>query len=962
VSVLAKQPNGAYKYESQPRETVLETRALAIAAAGTRLSLDSTTPGDYALVVRDAAGQALNRVEYSIAGQGNVSRSLERNAELVLKLDRDSYAPGSEIEISIRAPYTGSGLITIERDKVYSHVWFRADTTSSVQRIRVPAGLEGNGYVFVQFLRDPASDEIFMSPLSYGAVPFSVDLDRRRNAVSVKAPERLKPGETLVLDVKSERPSRVAVFAVDEGILQVARYTTPDPLGHFFQKKALQVRTSQILDLVLPEFRKLVAAMAPGGDEEGGLGRNLNPFRRKGEPPVVYWSGLVDVGPQGRQLNWTVPDSFNGTLRVIAVAADTETVGTWDGRVTVRGDFVVSPNAPLSVAPGDEFDVSAGVANNVSGAGAQARPEVKLTVGGGLEVIGAATQSLAIAENAEGVARFRVRAKSAPGPAMLQFEVGLGAARAKRSATLSVRPATPSVTTVQTGRLDPSRLTGRTTTVPLTRELFAEHRDVEAAAATSPLVLGRGLVAYLTDYEHLCTEQILSQAVPLVLVARDPELARRSAQADRARGGDWPGFIDQLRSRQAASGGFPVWYGGEDSEFISAYAVQVLLEARERGLEVPADLLDSGTDYLAGLAATDATTLPGARARAYVIYLLTRQGRVTTNLLADLERVLDERFAKRWRSDLTAGYLAATYALLQQQREAVALLPPLEQQLRKPYSDQEWFWDDYLDPLIRDAVVVQLLARHFPDRLPGLLPAAVARLSGPLQSQHYNTLSSSMTLLALDAIGERAGSGAAAPALAELPASGAARSLATQGTRLRIAALATDARRVQITAADDAPVWYAITESGFDRTPPAKATGNGLEVFREYRDLKGNVVTQAALGEELTVHVRVRATNDQAMGELAIVDLLPGGFEPVVDAGASGLSGTAGNWQPSYVDVREDRVVLYGYVTPELAEFVYRVRPTAAGRFVVPSVTAEAMYLRGRQARSASGSFEVRRP
>ena len=115
-------------------------------------------------------------MSYSVAGQANLSRSLERNTELQVQLDKPAYAAGDTIAVAIRAPYVGAGLITIERDKVYHHQWFKTTTTSSVQRITVPAGFEGNGYVSVQFLRDPASDEIFMSPLAYGVAPFGADL------------------------------------------------------------------------------------------------------------------------------------------------------------------------------------------------------------------------------------------------------------------------------------------------------------------------------------------------------------------------------------------------------------------------------------------------------------------------------------------------------------------------------------------------------------------------------------------------------------------------------------------------------------------------------------------------------------------------------------------------------------------------------------------------------------------
>ena len=150
------------------------------------LPLATDAPGNFAYVVRDAQGEQLARFDYQVAGEGNVTRALEKNAELELALSKRDYAPGEEIELSIRAPYAGAGLITIERERVYAWHWFKTTTTSSVQRIQLPEGLEGNAYVSVTFVRDAGSREIYTSPLSYGVQPFSIDVDARRNQVTVR--------------------------------------------------------------------------------------------------------------------------------------------------------------------------------------------------------------------------------------------------------------------------------------------------------------------------------------------------------------------------------------------------------------------------------------------------------------------------------------------------------------------------------------------------------------------------------------------------------------------------------------------------------------------------------------------------------------------------------------------------------------------------------------------------------
>src|SRR2546423_2104652 len=168
---------------------------------------------------------------YTTLFRSAVSRSLEKNSELQVKIDRAQYNSGDEIAISITAPYAGNGLITIERDRVYAQQWFQATSASSVQHIRVPENFEGSGYVNVAFVRALDSKEIFVSPLSYGVVPFTANKEKRRLKIDINAMTSAKPGEPLHINYKTDRPSKIVIFAVDQGILQVSDFKTPDPLG-----------------------------------------------------------------------------------------------------------------------------------------------------------------------------------------------------------------------------------------------------------------------------------------------------------------------------------------------------------------------------------------------------------------------------------------------------------------------------------------------------------------------------------------------------------------------------------------------------------------------------------------------------------------------------------------------------------------------------------------------------------
>ena len=976
VSILTKQDSGVYKYESKSKEIPVSEKPLALGAAGVDFDLPTDAPGTFALVVRNARGEELNRIEYTVAGEANVSRSLERNAELQLALSKHDFAPGEDIEVAIRAPYAGAGLITIERDRVYAQAWFHSATTGSVQKIKVPADFEGNGYVNVQFVRDPASDEIFMSPLSYGVVPFSVNRDARRDAFSVAAPALVKPGDTLKMKVSAAQPSRVVVFAVDEGILQVARYKLGDPLDFFFRKRMLEVRTSQILDLILPEFSKLAGMAAPGGDADDLLSRHLNPFKKKHQDPVAYWSGIVDVKGE-RELSYTIPDDFNGKLRIMAVAVRTDKVGIFQNSTTVRGDFVLSPNVPSMVAPGDEFEVSAGVANNLTGLGGKQIP-VKLTLkpGAGLEVVAGGEQELKLGEMKEGVVVVRLRAKAVLGPAKLQFVASYDDKSAKIASEVSVRPASAYRPDVQVGEMQQ----GKTDIAPL-RAMHEEFAKRDAAAAYTPLVLAQGLSAYLEDYPHRCTEQLVSQGIPALVFISHPEYGSVIADPKTVAPKDpMRGLYAVLHTRQNGEGGFGLWTSTPVSErYVSAHAMLLLVEAKERGQKLPGDMLDAGNRYLHQLAADESdASLDGLRERAYATYLLTRQGNVTTNELAALVKRLDERYEKQWHDDLVAAYVAASFKLLKQDRDADKLIAGPERVLVRAQIENAYRFAHYYDPLIRDATTLYLIAKHFPERSKALPLLALQNIVRPLQKGLYNTLSSAMTILALDAYGTQDG-GDSKLALYELRKDAATAIGAHAGDLIR-SKFAGDATGLRIENGTERRAWYVVTQTGFDRVPPATELKQGLEILREFTDTSGHAIGSVKLGEELDVHLKIRATEVDSVGNIAIVDLLPGGFEPVLQppslpedtAGGdnadaapatpkwqSPIGTSASTWAPEYADVRDDRVLIYGTATRDVKQFVYRIRATNAGTFSVPPAYGESMYDRTVQARSLGAKIEV---
>ncbi len=1006
VSVLLKQNDGTYRYQSRLKETLRDSHPQSLAAKGSDISLPTDEPGDFALVLRNAEGQELNRLSYSVIGQGNLSRSLERSAELQLKLNKTEYSPGDSIEVSIQAPYTGAGLITLERDKVYAHQWFKTDTTSSVQHITVPANFEGNGYVTVQFVRSLNSEEVFTSPLSYGALPFKMSLAPRTQVLTLKAPELIKPGETLDLELQAPTASQAVIYAVDEGILQVARYKAPDPLSFFFQKSRLEVDSSQILDLILPEFSQLLKASAPGGDGDGALGRNLNPFKNKRKAPAVYWSGLVDVSPSGTKVSYKVPDYFNGKLHLFAVSVDHESIGVSEGGAEVRGDLIITPNVPVMLAPGDEVDVSFGLANNLKTS--SGKVDISLKTSANIEVVGDAKQSLDIAAGKEGQGSFHVRAKDTPGAASLVFVASSGAAKAQLEEGLSVRPAAPYRTAITTGRTESDKKQ-----LLLTRKLYEPFRTVNVTAAYTPLAWASGLQQYLDDYPYSCTEQLVSMGLPALLYSQHPDLGQLKGN------GSVNGVLQLLQGRQNEEGAFGLWSASTRvANWPSLWAIQYMIEARDRNQQIPSELFSRSQQWLNRMAGSWGNSMDDMRMRAYAIYLLSRLGVQTGSQLSSLQQELKARYQDAWPTDITAAYVAASQRLLQQTDLAQKTLKTI------PWKNSSYDSDGYYDALGHQAQLLYIYAKHFPELLDKVPATTLDDMSQRISNREYSSLSAAYTLLALTQYGEVATGQAKAPVkLSTILANDALQALAGSANLLQKADIPLNSKGVQLNQDTKLPLFYSLVERGFDQQSASlPEVKQGLEIQREYLDLTGKPLEQIKVGEEFLVRLRLRTVDKSYLNQVAVVDLLPGGVEPVInrvvlptpvqaseensepeaseneeategeggEEGAEnegegegeaeapagnnepaptvpfipGFSGEPGQstWQAEFADLRDDRVVIYGYLTKDMVTFTYRVRATNAGLYQTPAAYAEAMYQPNLFARSKASKFKIVKP
>ncbi|GEM_PF-263143 len=999
VSSLVKRGDGSFAYESVERIEKISTEDYAIAKTGTHLVLPSDALGDFIYKIEGKDGLVHAEIPFSVAGEGQRSKGLDKETTLSVKLSSERIKPGDDVELHITAPYAGAGLITVEGESVAAYQWFKTTTTDSLQRITIPADFAGKGYISVAFFRDINAKEIYASPLSTAIVPFIADPAAQTLALTLDVPDVVPPASPVTVTYSANKKGKAIIFAVDEGILQVARYQTPDPLDFFLLNRALQVETAQMLDLLMPEYALVKELSAHGGGAaamDAAMGKHLNPFRRKTLAPAVFWSGFVDVDTTPRSLTITPPGHFNGTMRVMAVAVSADglnnaesttasssasslasssgAMGHAEHALTVRGALIVTPVVPNTLAPTDEAEISATIANNLpfdeSGSSPAPQDEIGLsaTVTGGVEIITPFPASITIARGSEQSVTMRIKANEALGNADIRITATAtgegGAFTQSAEASLSVRPATPLQTSLSSGYAEK----GLATITP-SRALFPQKAEKTLAASALPTPFIVGLTRYLDGFAYGCTEQIISKAMPQLMTSGLlPANGAGSAKDSRA---PLIAAIATLRMRQTEDGGFSLWNGGyEEDDLASLHATEFLLRAREAGLAVPSDMVDPALRYLRDWVNRAILTDADARAKAHGIYLLTRGGYVTTNEILHVTDYFGDR-NRDWKADFTGLYIAASYAMMQQKTLADDTLDAFEAALKKTAlsfaakpADKgalQGPWTDIYNPFVIQARAIAITAEYFPQRFETLDPASIRTLAGFVKESRYNTLSAAY---AIDAFAHYASMAQKRINQSNITVTADDQALERGGDEYTIPI---DAQSIALSIDPAQALYYTLSETGFDRDALAQAAfAQGLEVSRHYRlpdgTLLGGELENAAiaipLGDVIEAVITIRAT-EKPVESVAIVDILPAGFIPE-SSGSVGLNSVSGsNFVPQFAEQREDRIILFGDIPTQERVFIYRLRAAAKGDFIIPPVYAEAMYNITQKARGTSGHVTI---
>lgn len=995
-------------------EMVIDTVGTCQATIGAEPAACTLTPtggGVHTIEFRatDEAGRAaVTSFTRWVAGRDFVPWNDESQFKMELFADRERYAVGDTAELLVAAPFTDAeAWLTVEREQVLEQRRLRITSGSQLVKVPITEAMAPNAYVSIVMVRgrsaapgkldDPGRPTM---RVGYARLRVTPEVKRLRVDLTLGRPE-YRPADTALVRVavrdrrNAGARSEVALWAVDEGVLALTGYRTPDPLDLIYQERALGVRLASNLVSVTPQ----VAAgekgqRAPGG---GGGADGAEVLRSRFRTVAFYLGSVVTDSAGNAEVKAALPDNLT-TFRVMAVAAtDADRYGSGETPLLVTRPVVARPALPRFVRPGDTLSAGT-VINRRDGSAAQATVRAQAS---GVRLVGAAQRTVPLAAGRGVEARFRFAA-TAGDSAAFRFDVRSGSDGDAVRVAVPVKPDVFGRTLVASGMLrDTATLRF---TVPA--DIDPRRSTLTFTMGNTPLTLVRGMRRMLRVYEYECTEQVTSRVLPLLALLR-ADGALDSAEARRARQEVARGLA-VLVGRQRADGGIGYWGSGDwTSPWLSAYAAGALVEAREVGVLVDSGALARVGDYLAA-ALREAPTRTGPIAAWYerratrladqvaAVDLLSRVGRAdvaaenelvrSAGLLDRADRIrLAEVLARRGATAEARRLLAPVWASARVEGRSASL----------PADTARW----YFTSATRE-VAWLLTATLATDPGHPLVGALVERLAmTPRRDVWWNTQDIASAVRAI-AIYDRTFA-AVAPRPVVVRSAGKVvlrTATARHDTTLAVGALLGPVRdgerTVQLFVRAEGvaalPSFFHVALVEMAAKPPTTPSDAGIRVERWYeRYADARPVTAVAEGELVRVRLRITVPTERRF--VVVDDALPAGLEAVdLSLRTSSLVGGAprapsradaaegegdegesdaldygryegGWWSPwDFREIRDDRVLwAASWLGRGTWDIAYVARATTPGTFLKPPARAEEMYDPGVNGRSDGGTFTV---
>ena len=864
-------------------------------------------------------------------GRRNTDGS-ESATMLSFKTDKDSYTPGEKMVVTFPSTKGSRAIISIENGvRVLSLTEHTCEDKQTTVRLDVTKDMQPNAYVYITLLQPHGITKNDLPIRLYGVVPFTVTSPESHLTPVIQSPAELKPDASYTISVSEKNGKEMAytLAIVDEGLLDLTRFRTPEPWKAFNAREALGVNTWDLYNYVVGAYGgRIEQLFSIGGDDALNKGPKAIVNRFK---PVVRFDGpfLLKKGKTARH-TYQMPN-YNGRVKIMVVAGNGEAYGHADKSVMVRKPVMLLGTLPRVIGVGEEMVVPATVFATEDGVGAV---NVSIACSSNMEVVGEATRSLSFERKGDQQASFRIRVKKNPGIGKVTITATGKGDKSVYETELEIRTVRRPQVKVTAATLEAGKSWKETVAMPGatgTNQLTLEVSDIAPVNVSSRL-------SYLLGYPHGCLEQITSKGFPQLYISSFTDLTLQQAKSTEEAVKE---VIRRLRSYQTVDGAFAYWPGGTSSNgWGTVYATHFLLEASKKGYLVPEAMKQSVLNNLRRVArnwkpATSYYMDSEEATQAYRLYVLALAGSPEMGAMNRLKEMKDLTSMSRWS-------LASAYALVGREDVAQDLISKTTA-LPSGYSEHdETFGSDVRDQSI------QLMTLCLLDK--GKEAATlVEELSKQLSSDDWlSTQSTAFALVALsDYLAKYRVDGAMDFTYACGGKDGQVKTDKNIWSETLLDKAGTSAS-VELKNTGKSTLFARIITEGIPEQGEEKAYANGVSLAVSYVDLNGSPVNVAQLEQGTNFSAVVTVKNPSARGynNLVLSEIFPAGWEILNTRFLNESATDSLSAGVNYQDIRDDRVYSYIDRLPAGSQVTVKINLCAVypGRFYLPPVYCEAMY------------------
>ena len=877
---------------------------------------------------------------------------------LAFSLNKDSYEIGETATAIIPAAAGGRALVSIENGStVLRQEWIEVSNGGDTKyTFKITPEMTPNVYLHISLLQPHAQTVNDLPIRMYGVVPVFVTNSQTVLQPQIQMPEVLRPETNFNVTVseKSGKPMTYTLAIVDDGLLDLTNFKTPDPWNDFYSREALGIRTWDMYDNVLGASSGSYSSLfSTGGDA------TLKPADAKANrfKPVVKFIGPFYLGKGKSQTHTLKLPMYVGSVRAMVVAGQDGAYGNTEKTAFVRTPLMMLSTLPRVLSIQEEITVPVNIfamENQVKNVTVSLQAS-----GGGVQIVGANQQSLKFTQPGDQLVFFTLKTGSKTGKATIHLTANGGGQQTKETIEIDVRNPNPVVTLRNSQWIE----AGQSKELSYNLSSSSTNNQIKLEVSRIPSVDISRRFDFLYNYQHHCTEQLTSKALPLLFVAQFKTIDKTEAEKIKTNVQE---AIRQIYGRQLPNGGFVYWPGNAVAdEWISSYAGMFLTLAQEKGYAVHANVLNKWKRFQRAAAqnwrmpqeASGWQQWQSELQQAFRLYTLALAGVPEYGAMNRMKEQTGLSIQAKWR-------LAAAYALTGKMKPAEELVYNVETTVN-PYSSMNQIYgsSDRDEAMILETLILMNRERD-------ALQQAKVVSKNLSQEDWFSTQSTAFALMAMGRLAEKL-SGTLDFVWSwndkQQPAVKSAKAVFEKE-------IATTPKSGTVSVKNQGKGALSVdlitrTQLLNDTLP---AISDNLRMDIRYANLNGtplsvNDIIQGTDFMAITSISNISGTSDYT--NLALTHIIPSGWEiynermvapETENAVADGSDQSVSKY--SYQDIRDDRVLTYFNLRRgETKVFTVRLQATYAGNFILPAVQCEAMYDVNVQARSKAGRTTVSR-